>query len=126
MNTIIGHASNPDTLNAAGAKDADMMVAVTQSDEVNMVACQIGHSLFGIPKKMWGLAWIFLFAIYKIMHVSYPVQFAISLLASKMSTLPVEPLLKPAEISAFCKEIALVLPQWERRIDTSSIFTFPS
>jgi trk system potassium uptake protein len=52
VNTIIGHASSPDVLNAAGASDADMLVAVTQSDEVNMVACQIGHSLFGIPKKI--------------------------------------------------------------------------
>ena len=52
VNGIVGHASNPDTLNAAGAKGADMIVAVTQSDEVNMVACQIGHSLFGIPKKI--------------------------------------------------------------------------
>lgn len=49
---IAGHASNPDTLNGAGANDADMIIAVTYSDEVNMVACQIGHSLFGIPKKI--------------------------------------------------------------------------
>lgn len=49
---ITGHASNPDVLNAAGASDADMIIAVTQSDEVNMIACQIGHSLFGIPKKI--------------------------------------------------------------------------
>ena len=52
VNAILGHASNPDTLKLAGANDADMIVAVTQSDEVNMVACQIGHSLFGIPKKI--------------------------------------------------------------------------
>ncbi len=52
VKAMLGHASNPDVLKAAGAKDADMIVAVTQSDEVNMVACQIGHSLFGIPKKI--------------------------------------------------------------------------
>ncbi|MCB9983018.1 MAG: Trk system potassium transporter TrkA [Rhodospirillales bacterium] len=52
VNAILGHASNPDVLKAAGANDADLIVAVTQSDEVNMVACQIGHSLFGIPKKI--------------------------------------------------------------------------
>lgn len=52
VNAILGHASNPDVLNAAGANEADMILAVTQSDEVNMVACQIGHSLFGIPKKI--------------------------------------------------------------------------
>lgn len=52
VNTIIGHPSNPDVLKSAGASDADMIIAVTDSDEVNMVACQIGHSLFGIPKKI--------------------------------------------------------------------------
>lgn len=52
VNGIVGFASNPDVLNSAGANDAEMIVAVTRSDEVNMVACQIGHSLFGIPKKI--------------------------------------------------------------------------
>lgn len=52
VNAIAGHAANPDILSLAGANDADLMIAVTQSDEINMVACQIGHSLFGIPKKI--------------------------------------------------------------------------
>lgn len=52
VNGIVGYASSPDVLNMAGAGDADMLIAVTQSDEVNMVACQVGHSLFGIPKKI--------------------------------------------------------------------------
>jgi len=52
VNGMVGHASNPDVLSSAGAKGADMIIAVTQIDEVNMVACQIGHSLFGIPKKI--------------------------------------------------------------------------
>lgn len=52
VNAIVGHASNPDILSRAGASDSDMILAVTQSDEINMVACQIGHSLFGIPKKI--------------------------------------------------------------------------
>ncbi|NCT40880.1 MAG: Trk system potassium transporter TrkA [Alphaproteobacteria bacterium] len=52
VNGMVGHASNPDVLSAAGAKGADMIIAVTQIDEVNMIACQIGHSLFGIPKKI--------------------------------------------------------------------------
>jgi len=52
VNGVVGHASNPDVLKAAGANDADMLIAFTQSDEVNMVACQIAHSLFGVPKKM--------------------------------------------------------------------------
>lgn len=49
---LIGCASHPDVLEQAGAKDADMIVAVTLSDEVNMVACQIAHSLFETPTKI--------------------------------------------------------------------------
>lgn len=52
VNGIVGFASSPDVLKAANAKGTDLMIAVTRSDEVNMVACQIGHSLFGIPKKI--------------------------------------------------------------------------
>ncbi len=52
VNTITGHPSDPDVLNAAGANECDLIIAVTENDEVNMVACQIGHSLFGIPKKI--------------------------------------------------------------------------
>lgn len=51
-NAVLGHASNPDVLEAAGAARADMIIAVTHSDEVNMVACQIAHSLFNVPKKI--------------------------------------------------------------------------
>lgn len=52
VNGIVGHASDPDVLDAAGANDADLIIAVTQSDEVNMVACQVAHSLFSVPKKI--------------------------------------------------------------------------
>ncbi len=52
VNTIHGYPSDPDVLNAAGAKECDMIIAVADNDEMNMVACQIGHSLFGIPKKI--------------------------------------------------------------------------
>ncbi len=52
VNTITGHPSNPNVLSAAGAKQSDVIIAVTDNDEANMVACQIGHSLFGIPKKI--------------------------------------------------------------------------
>ncbi len=47
-----GFASHPDVLEAAGAEGADMIVAVTYSDEVNMVACQVAHSLFEVPTKI--------------------------------------------------------------------------
>ncbi len=49
---IHGYASHPATLEYAGAPDADMIIAVTHFDEVNMIACQVAHSLFGIPKKI--------------------------------------------------------------------------
>ncbi|MFO1189034.1 MAG: Trk system potassium transporter TrkA [Alphaproteobacteria bacterium] len=52
VKALVGHASNPDILEGAGAADADMVVAVTYSDEVNMVACQVAHSLFKVPKKI--------------------------------------------------------------------------
>lgn len=48
----LGHGSHPDTLDEVGARDADMIIAVTLYDEVNMVACQVAHSLFGIPTKI--------------------------------------------------------------------------
>jgi trk system potassium uptake protein TrkA len=49
---MIGHASHPDVLEQAGAADADMIIAVTYADEVNMVACQVAHSLFDVPTKI--------------------------------------------------------------------------
>lgn len=49
---IVGFASHPDVLERAGAPDADMIIAVTYADEVNMVACQICHSLFDVPTKI--------------------------------------------------------------------------
>ena len=49
---FVGHASNPEVLEGAGIKDADMIIAVTYADEVNMVACQVAHSLFGVPTKI--------------------------------------------------------------------------
>jgi trk system potassium uptake protein TrkA len=52
VNVIHGHASNPDVLAAAGAAEADMLIAVTYHDEVNMVACQVAHSLFNVPRKI--------------------------------------------------------------------------
>jgi trk system potassium uptake protein len=49
---IAGHASYPDVLERAGARDADMVIAATHSDEVNMVTCQVAHSVFGVPRKI--------------------------------------------------------------------------
>ena len=52
VKTIIGAVSSPSILNLAGAKECDILIAVTKSDETNMVACQIGYSLFNIPTKI--------------------------------------------------------------------------
>jgi len=49
---LVGGASLPDVLDRAGAGDADMVIAVTYSDEVNMVACQVAHSIFDVPEKI--------------------------------------------------------------------------
>src|SRR5690606_6990276 len=49
---VAGFASYPDVLDRAGARDADMIVAATHSDEVNMVTCQVAHSVFGITRKI--------------------------------------------------------------------------
>ena len=52
IRAVNGHASSPETLIAAGIEDADMLIAVTQNDEVNMVACQVANALFKTPKKL--------------------------------------------------------------------------
>jgi trk system potassium uptake protein len=49
---VAGFASYPDVLERAGARDADMIIAATYSDEVNMVTCEIAHAVFGIPRKI--------------------------------------------------------------------------
>ena len=52
IRTVQGRASFPTILRQAGADDADMLVAVTNSDETNMVACQVAHTLFHTPTKI--------------------------------------------------------------------------
>ena len=48
----VGRATFPSVLEKAGAEDADMIIAVTKSDETNMVICQVAHSIFNINKKI--------------------------------------------------------------------------
>lgn len=52
LRTIEGHGAHPDVLVRAGAGDADMIIAVTNSDETNMVACQVAYTLFNTPTKI--------------------------------------------------------------------------
>jgi trk system potassium uptake protein TrkA len=49
---VAGFASYPDVLEKAGARDVDMIIAATHSDEVNMVTCQVAHSIFSVPRKI--------------------------------------------------------------------------
>lgn len=62
---IVGFASYPDVLDSAGARDADMIIAATHSDEVNMVICEVAHAIFAVPRKIARLrAQSYLDAIY--------------------------------------------------------------
>lgn len=49
---VTGFASHPHVLDSAGARDADLLIAATHSDEVNMVTCQVAHSVFQVPRKI--------------------------------------------------------------------------
>ena len=48
----VGHGAHPDVLAKAGAEQADMIIAVTLYDEVNIVACEVAHALFSVPTKI--------------------------------------------------------------------------
>jgi len=52
IRTVVGHAAYPDVLDRAGANDADIVVALTDTDETNMVACQVAYTLFHTPTKI--------------------------------------------------------------------------
>ncbi len=52
VRTVAGNASHPAVLEAAGAAEADIMVALTSSDEVNMMACEVASALFRTPTKI--------------------------------------------------------------------------
>ncbi len=52
IGTVNGSASHPNVLYKAGAEDADLLIAVTNSDEINMMACQVAHTLFKTPTKI--------------------------------------------------------------------------
>src|ERR1700755_611938 len=52
LRTFVGNAAHPAVLEEAGARDADLILAVTQSDETNMVACKLAATMFNIPTKI--------------------------------------------------------------------------
>ena len=78
---VAGFASYPDVLEKAGARDADMIIAATHSDEVNMVTCQVAHSIFSVPRKIARLrSQSYLDAIYSDLyrHGHLPIDVVIS------------------------------------------------
>ncbi len=52
LRTVVGDAATPSVLRSAGSEDADMVIAVTQSDQANLVACKLAHSVFNIPTRI--------------------------------------------------------------------------
>lgn len=52
LNVVEGNGAHPDVLMRAGAEDADLLVAVSSADEVNMIACQVAHSVFKVYRKI--------------------------------------------------------------------------
>ena len=52
IRTVVGHAAHPEVLDRAGANDADIVVALTDADETNMIACQVAYTLFHTPTKI--------------------------------------------------------------------------
>jgi trk system potassium uptake protein TrkA len=52
LRTVVGDAATPSVLRQAGVEDADMLIAVTQSDHANLVACKLAHSVFNVPTRV--------------------------------------------------------------------------
>ncbi len=52
LRTVVGHAAHPEVLERAGGNDADIIIALTDSDETNMIACQVAYTLFHTPTKI--------------------------------------------------------------------------
>ncbi|MXX98477.1 MAG: Trk system potassium transporter TrkA, partial [Gammaproteobacteria bacterium] len=52
LRTIIGQGSHPEVLQQADAEDADMLIALHDSDEENIIACRIAHTIYDIPTKI--------------------------------------------------------------------------
>ena len=95
IGTTVGQPSFPDVLANAGAKDADMLIAVTDSDEVNLVACQVAFSLFRTPKKICRLR--------ANSYVNSPKLFS-------PETIPIDVVISPEEIASHYIKSLLELP----------------
>lgn len=83
IRTIEGEAAHPQVLERAGAEDADMILAVTNSDEINMVACQIAYTLFHTPTKIA--------RVRSVEYLAYPQLFS-------QEALPIDVLISPEQL----------------------------
>lgn len=83
IRTVQGEASHPSVLERAGAEDADMILAVTNSDEINMVACQVAYTLFHTPTKIA--------RVRSVEYLAYPQIFS-------QEALPVDVLISPEQL----------------------------
>jgi trk system potassium uptake protein TrkA len=79
LRTIVGNAALPETLRQAGAEDADLLVAATQSDQTNLVACRVARTLFNLPKRIARLRSVDYFGHPELLDdANFAVDFAIS------------------------------------------------
>jgi len=83
IQTVVGDASHPSVLEKAGIEDTDMLIAVTNSDETNMVACQIAYSLYNTPTKIA--------RIRALDYITHPELFA-------REALPIDVIISPEQI----------------------------
>lgn len=80
---VVGEASHPEVLAQAGGEDADMIIAVTNSDEINMIACQVAYTLFHTPTKIA--------RVRSVGYLSHPQLFT-------QEALPVDVLISPEQL----------------------------
>ncbi len=83
IGTVLGEAAHPEVLASAGAEDADMILAVTNSDEINMIACQVAYTLFHTPTKIA--------RVRSVGYLSHPQLFT-------QEALPVDVLISPEQL----------------------------
>lgn len=83
IGTVQGEAAHPEVLASAGAEDADMILAVTNSDEINMIACQVAYTLFHTPTKIA--------RVRSVGYLSHPQLFT-------QEALPVDVLISPEQL----------------------------
>ena len=83
IRTVIGQAAHPEVLARAGAEDADMIIAVTNQDEINMIACQVAYTLFHTPTKIA--------RVRSVEYLSHPQLFT-------QEALPIDVLISPEQL----------------------------